>query len=76
MSTMLPEEMDGGRRIEGNSIWWRKKRLVFEVGRLEQVVGIAHKPFVLCKKYSDAGVDFADCKRDQHCVITFVFVGS
>lgn len=23
MSTMLPEEMEGGRRIEGNSIWRR-----------------------------------------------------
>ena len=69
MSTMEPEVMEGGRSMEGNSIW-----LLMEVVsnsspgvRLEHWVPLkTHKALVLSKKNSDTSIDFTNGERYQH----------
>ena len=65
ISTMLPEEIEGGRRIDGNSIWMDQSQL-HDFAR----TGIhAYQTFVFSQKHGYAGVDFANSQRDQHRII-------
>jgi hypothetical protein len=63
MSTMEPEDMSGGRRMEGNSIFGRGVSLEglrsYECAT-RAIVGRTYYSFVLGKEDSHAGVDFAD----------------
>lgn len=56
MSTMEPDEMFGGRRIEGNSIWICISMLIL----FEQLKG-TYQSFVLGQQDGDACIDLADC---------------
>ena len=60
MSTMLPEEMEGGSRMEGNSIWRAKLTWRF----VNAWKGMWYESFVLCEEDGDTGVDFADSEGD------------
>ena len=69
MSTMEPEVMEGGRSMEGNSIWeWMEVvSNSFPGVKLEHCVPLkTHKALVLSKKNGDTSIDFADCERYQH----------
>ena len=69
MSTMEPEVMDGGRSMEGNSIWELMEVVSdsFPGIELEHCVPfITHKALVLSKKNGDTSIDFADGERYQH----------
>lgn len=62
MSTMEPEEMLGGRRMDGNSIWRELSVLLRdgeELGR-DRVIA-TYQALVLGQKNRDTGVDLADC---------------
>lgn len=63
MSTMLPEEMSGGRRIEGNSIYTdvsyrRQGAAMLQLG--------AYESFVFCEEHGDTCIDLADGEGDKH----------
>lgn len=61
MSTMEPEEMFGGRRMDGNSIWGGSVRYWFVMVEMQRDRVIAtYQALVLGEKDCDTGVDFAD----------------
>ena len=69
ISTIEPDVMEGGRRIEGNSICsldGRESVKGLGVRRLKSVPFGAYKALVLCKENSDASINFADGERDKH----------
>lgn len=53
---MLPEEIEGGRRIEGNSIWICK----YKVNGVGATKGVLYQSFILSKKNCYASIDFAN----------------
>ena len=69
MSTMEPEVMDGGRSMEGNSIWGLME-VVSDSSpgvKLEHCIPLkTHEALILCKKNGDTSIDFADGERYQH----------
>ena len=69
ISTMEPEVMDGGRSMEGNSIWELMEAVSdgFLGMELEHCVPLkTHKALVLSEKNGDTSIDFADGERYQH----------
>ena len=68
MSTIEPEVMEGGRRIEGNSICNLDGESVRGQGvrRLKSDPVGAYKALVFCKENSDASINFTDGERDEH----------
>ncbi len=66
MSTMLPEEMLGGRRMEGNSIWMTRRL----AGRMElwrgTLVRVLYQALIRRQEDRDARVDLADGEGDEH----------
>lgn len=60
MSTMEPEDIDGGRRIEGNSILER----VSHAGQGRHA--IPYQALVFGKKDRHSCVDLTNSQRDQH----------
>ena len=69
MSTMEPEVMEGGRRMEGNSIW----RVVSIAGLLHKEAGAVggsrremYEALIFSEENGDTGIDFADSKGDEH----------
>lgn len=65
MSTMLPDEMLGGRRMEGNSIY-KDKGFVSAAGRDKETANRAHQTLIRRQKDGNAGVDLADGEGDEH----------
>lgn len=63
MSTMLPEEMSGGRRMEGNSIC---AGVSHGTGEGQGAHWDAYEALVFGEQHRDAGVDLADGERDEH----------
>lgn len=67
MSTMEPEVMEGGRSMEGNSIWILRRQLVRDQGAFGLCVRLGtHQALILCEQDGDASIDFTDSERDQH----------
>jgi len=66
MSTIEPEEMSGGRRIEGNSIWRVGYAVSYWVVGESLDLGGVYKSFVWREEDCYAGVDFADREGDEH----------
>lgn len=62
MSTMLPDEMLGGSRMEGNSIL---DELATESHSSRDAIG-TYQALVRRQENRDAGVDLADSKGDKH----------
>lgn len=65
ISTMEPEVMEGGRSMEGNSIW-DIETAVSKSFRCK--IGLCvplrtHKALILCEEDGDASIDFADGER-------------
>lgn len=65
MSTMLPDEMFGGRRMEGNSIY-RDKGIVSATDTSERTAIRTHQTLIRRQKDGNAGVDLADGEGDEH----------
>lgn len=69
---MLPDEMSGGRRMEGNSICARVSCCAGECRDAPVqwwAAGThwdAYEAFVFGQKHGDTGVDLADSQRDKH----------
>lgn len=72
MSTMEPEEMSGGSKMEGNSICdfevFGQSLLRFTVTSKNDWRRLTYESFIWSEEDSDAGVDLADCQRDKHFV--------
>ena len=69
MSTMEPEVIEGGRRMEGNSIWSVISIAGLfheEVGRLRILGGEIYEALIFSEENGDAGIDFADSKGYEH----------
>ena len=66
ISTIEPEVMEGGRRIEGNSICNLNGESVKGQGarRFKSDPSGAYKTLILCKENGDASINFADGQRD------------
>jgi hypothetical protein len=65
MSTMLPDEMLGGRRMEGNSIY-RNKGIVSAADTSERTAIRTHQTLIRRQKDGNARVDLADGEGDEH----------
>jgi hypothetical protein len=61
MSTILPEDIFGGRRMDGNSIYRASKD---QIKLLNQGTQWLYQSFILSQKHRDTRIDFADCERD------------
>lgn len=59
MSTIEPEVIEGGSKMEGNSICGVVRQVT---ARIKE----EYQAFVLSQKDCDASVNFADRQRDQH----------
>lgn len=68
MSTIEPEVIEGGSRIDGNSICFITVR--FRVRSFQRLLHIAvrisYQSFVLCQQDRNASVDFPDSERNEH----------
>jgi hypothetical protein len=72
MSTMLPEEIFGGRRMEGNSICGTRdvvSWMLREGGRkmaCSRQFRDSYQSLIFRQQDCDARIDLADCQRDEH----------
>lgn len=73
MSTIEPEEIDGGSRIDGNSIWTSLASYLpaTDGGPLNDRWDSVrtYQSFVFCKQNSHACIDFAHGQRYEHLVM-------
>lgn len=67
MSTIEPEEMSAGRRMEGNSICDCSVVSLCNCAGGNSWLGWTHYSFVLGEEDGHAGIDLADGEGDEHC---------
>jgi hypothetical protein len=63
---MLPEEMLGGRRMDGNSIWDAVSCEAGGLGGLKIATGGAYETFIMGQEDRNSGINLTNGEGDQH----------